>query len=62
MQVMSIILKSALINILGEITIGRSKSYPCGWIETDDLIKIVNIINSGKYDQFGNMVSNDDQK
>ena len=59
---MSIIVKSALINILGEITIGRSKTYPCGWIETDNLRKIADMIDNGKYDRFGNKVNNDDQK
>ena len=53
---MNSILKSGLIKILDDFIIGRSNSYPCGWINTDDLRKIADMIDNGKYDKFGNEV------
>ena len=53
---MNVILKSGLIRILEDSAIGRSGSYPCGWINTDDLRKIVDMIDNGEYDKFGNEV------
>ena len=53
---MSAILKSGLIKILENFTIGRSSSYHCGWINTDDLRKIADMINNSKYDKFGNEI------
>ena len=53
---MDVILKSGLIKILDDFIIGRSNSYPCGWINTDDLRKIADMIDNGKYDKFGNEV------
>ena len=50
------ILKSGLIRILESLAIGRSGNYPCGWINTDDLRKIADMIDNGEYDKFGNEV------
>ena len=41
---MDVILKSGLIKILDDFIIGRSNSYSCGWINTDDLRKIADMI------------------
>ena len=51
---MDAILKSGLIKILENFAVGRSISYPCGWINTEDLRKIADEIDNGKYDKFGN--------
>lgn len=53
---MNVILKSGLIRILEDSVIERSGSYSCGWINTDDLRKIADMIDNGKYDKFGNEV------
>lgn len=53
---MNMILKSGLVRILDNSVIGRSVSYPCGWIKTEDLRKIADAIDDGKYDKFGNEV------
>ena len=53
---MNMILKSGLIRILESFAIGRSGNYPCGWINTDDLRKIADMIDNGEYDKFGNEV------
>ena len=58
---MDSILKSGLIKILDDFIIGRSNSYPCGWINTDDLRKIADMIDNGKYDKFGNEVCEYDE-
>lgn len=50
------ILKTGLLKILDNFTIGRSPTYPEGWIRAEDLRKIADIIDKGQVDRFGNYI------
>ncbi len=43
------ILYGELLDILDKKIIGRSVSYPCGWIKVEDLYKIADDIKSEKF-------------
>lgn len=51
---MKAILKIELMKIIEDFAIGCSVNHPCGWINTDDLRKIADMIDNSEYDQFGN--------
>lgn len=51
---MNMILKNGLFKIINNRAIGQSASYPCGWITIEDLREIVDMIDNGEYDKFGN--------
>lgn len=53
---MNDILKTGLFNILDDFTIGRSVTYPEGWIKAEDLRKIADMIDNGQVDKFGNNI------
>jgi hypothetical protein len=48
--------KTGLIKILNNFVIGCSASIPCGWISSNDLRKIADMIDNGEYDKFGNEI------
>lgn len=47
------ILVSELISIISKNAIGRSTSYPDGWINVDTIQKIAILIENGNIDRFG---------
>ena len=53
---MNMISKTGLIKILNDFVIGCSANIPCGWISSNDLRKIADMIDNGEYDKFGNEV------
>lgn len=50
------------VKILRNKVIGKSVSYPNGWINADDLYKIADDIKSSKIDKFGKINDNVEDK
>lgn len=55
------ILKTGFLKILDDFIIGRSVTYPEGWIKAEDLRKIADMIDNGQVDKFGNNIEEYDK-
>ena len=44
-----------LIDIIKKNSIGKSLSYPSGWINSETIVKIAKLIENGKIDKFGKL-------
>lgn len=55
------ILKDGLLRILNDYIIGRSSTYPDGWVKAEDLRKIADMIDNKQVDINGNEINEYDK-